>query len=353
MLKLSKNKISLFLIIIAMFLLIVSFGNCEAKYEFDIVCIDPLWDSPGIVLQTFAESVRFATQGDINIKIFPGGEWSGGEEDYCQSLQLGTLDMALTMAGVIGQYTEAVALFDTPFLFKSTAKEVSLMFDSSTKHSSLVEEVLDKASGDAKFNVLALKTGGKRDIFASKPIRNYEDVQGIKIRTMATSIQVDAFKFAGMQATPLPYSECFTALQLKTVDAMENTPNSYQAKKFNEVAPYYLVTDHLAGVMAISISKKAWDSLPNAYQNIIKKCAVGACYVSTMYSLGSYDYNLNNTLPDITKEINYMEPSEKQKLRETVLPKLLDKYSKRIGIDIIRLLAEDDELIASWLEKNQ
>ena len=75
--------------------------------------------------------------------------------------------------------------------------------------------------------------------------------------------------------------------------------------------------------------------------------------MSTMYSLGSYDYNLNNTLPDITKEINYMEPSEKQKLRETVLPKLLDKYSKQIGIDIIRLLAEDDELIASWLEKNQ
>jgi len=351
MLKLSKNKISLFLIIIAMFLLIVSFGNCEAKYEFDIVCIDPVWDSPGIVLQTFAESVRYATQGDVNIKIFPGGEWSGGEEDYCQSLQLGTLDMALTMAGVIGQYTEAMAIFDMPFLFQSTANEVSLMFDSSTKHSQLVEEVLDRASEDAKFVVLALKTGGKRDIFSSKPIRTFEDLQGIKIRTMATSVQVDAFELAGMQATPLPYSECFTALQLKTVDAMENTPSSYQARKFNEVAPYYFVSDHLAGVMAISMSKKAWDSLPNAYQNILKECAAGACYVSTMYSLGSYDYNLDNILPEITKEVNRMQPSEKQQLRETVLPKLLDKYGDQVGIDILNILAEDDEIIASWLEK--
>ena len=86
----------------------VSSGNCQAKYEFDIVCIDPVWDSPEIVLQTFAQSVRYATQGDVDINIFPGGEWSGGEEDYCQSLQLGTLDMALTMVGVIGQYTDVV-----------------------------------------------------------------------------------------------------------------------------------------------------------------------------------------------------------------------------------------------------
>jgi hypothetical protein len=36
MLKLNENKISLFLIIIAMLLLIVSSGNCEAKYKFNI-----------------------------------------------------------------------------------------------------------------------------------------------------------------------------------------------------------------------------------------------------------------------------------------------------------------------------
>lgn len=350
MFKVSKKKIGILVTILT--ILFASSGNCQAKYEFNIICIDPIWDSAGIVLQTFAQSVRYATQGDVDIKIFPGGEWSGSEEDYCQSLQLGVLDMAYTMVGVIGQYTDAVALFDTPFLFKSTAKEVSLMFDYRTKHSSLVEEVLNRASEDAKFNVLALKTGGRRDIFASRPIRTYEDLKGIKIRTMATSIQVDAFKFAGMQATPLPYSECFTALQLKTVDAMENTPSSYQAKKFNEVAPYYFVSDHLAGVMAISMSKKAWDSLPDAYQNIIKECAIGACYVGTMYSLGSYDYSLNNTLPKITEEINRIDPEDKQELREIVLPKLLEKYNKQIGIDILKILAEDDELIADWLEKN-
>ena len=353
MFKLSKKKIGTFLIILAILLFFVSSGSCESKYEFNIALNDKLWDAPGITLQTFAESVRYASGGDIDIKIFPGGEWSGSEEDYCQSLQLGTLDMAVTMVGVIGQYTDALFLFDTPFLFKNTAEQISFMFDSATKHSPITVKALEQASKDAKFMVLALKTGGKRDIFANKPIETYDDLKGLKIRTMASSIQVDAFSFAGMQATPLPYSECFTALQLKAVDAMENTPGSYLKMKFNEVAPYYFSTDHMAGVMAISMSLKAWNSLPAAYQNILRECATGAAYVSTIYALGEYDYILNNTLVNFVKKLTMFKPEDKLELRKNVLPKLLDKYSERIGIDVLKSLAEDDELIASWLEKNK
>ena len=353
MLKFNENKVSLFLIIITMLLLIVCSGSCEPKYEFNIACSDSLWDAPGIMLTTFAESVRHATVGDINIKIFPGGEWSGSDEDNCESLQLGTLDMFLTMVGLIGQYSDALFLFDTPFLFSNTAKEVSFIFDSGTKHSPFVVKLLEQASEDAKFKVLALKTGGKRDIFANKPIETFGDLKGIKIRTMASSIQVDAFNFAGMLATPLAYSECFTALQLKTVDAMENTPDSYGKMKFNEVAPYYFATDHMAGVMAIMMSMKAWNSLPVAYQNIIRECAVGAAYTGTLYALGAYDYILDSTLDKIVKKLTIIRPEDKLELRKNVLPRLLDKYSEQIGIDVLKFLAEDDELIASWLEKNK
>jgi len=170
---------------------------------------------------------------------------------------------------------------------------------------------------------------------------------------MASPIQVDAFNFMGAIATPLPYSECFTALQLKTVDAAENSPAAYTMMKFIEPAPYYFGSDHYSSVVGIAMSKKSWDSLPTAYQNIMRQAAVGAMNVSSIWSLGSADYSLNGEVKNDAKAIVMITPEEKLELRKTVLPKLLDKYGKTIDMEILETLAEEDEVIADWLAKNK
>ncbi len=130
--------------------------------------------------------------------------------------------------------------------------------------------------------VLSMAPMGRRDIFANKPINSIADLKGIKIRTMSNPIQVDAFNLMGAIATPLPYSECFTALKLRAVDAAENCPAAYIMMKFIEAAPYYFGSDHYSGFVGIVMSKKSWDSLPRAYQNIMRQAAVGALNVSSI-----------------------------------------------------------------------
>lgn len=349
MLKFSGNKIKLLLMSTVILFFIVSSGQCEPTYQFNAIADEPIWGETGLILQTFESGVKYLSDGDIDIKMYPAGEWGIGEEAGLQSLQLGTLDFVVTMSANLGLYTDALYLFDIPLMFKNLVDAMMFTFKSTTEHTPLVERMLEKATKESGIVVLSMAPMGRRDIFANKPINSIADLKGIKIRTMASPIQVDAFNFMGAIATPLPYSECFTALQLKTVDAAENSPAAYTLMKFNEAAPYYFASDHYASVVGIAMSKKSWDSLPAAYQNIIKQAAVGAMNVSSIWALGSGDYALNGEVKKKAKQLVMITPEEKLELRKNVLPKLLDKYGEKIDRDILEYLSKEDEVIADWL----
>jgi len=352
MLKLGRSKISIFLVVIAMFFLMVSFGTCESKYKFNMISDEPIWGETGLILQAFESGVNYLSDGDIDIKMYPAGEWGSGEEAGLQSLQMGTLDLVVTMSANLGLYTDALTIFDIPFMFKNSIDAMNFTFKSTTEHTPVVRGLLDRATEESGIIVLSMAPMGRRDVFANKPIKSIEDLKGLKIRTMASQIQVDAFNFMGAIATPLPYSECFTALQLKTVDAAENSPAAYTLMKFNEAAPYYFGSDHYSSVVGIAMSKKSWDSMPVAYQNIVRQAAVGAMNVSSIWALGSADYSLNGEVKDGSKSVIMIDPEEKLELRKEVLPKLLDKYGKQIDKEILETLAEEDEVIADWLKSN-
>lgn len=350
MLKFNESKVRIFLIVIAMFLITASSGYCEATYQFNMIADEPIWGETGLILQAFESGVNYLSDGDIAIKMYPAGEWGTGEEAGLQSLQLGTLDLVVTMSANLGVYTDALYAFDIPFLFEDSVEAMMFTFASTTEHTPLVRKMLDKATEDSGIIVLSMAPMGRRDIFANKPINSIADLKGLKIRTMASPIQVDAFNFMGAIATPLPYSECFTALQLKTVDAAENSPAAYTMMKFIEAAPYYFGSDHYSSVVGIAMSKKSWDSLPTAYQNIVRQAAVGAMNVSSIWALGSADYSLNGEVKEGSKAIVMIDPAEKLELRKTVLPKMLDKYGKQIDIEILEAIAEKDEVVEEWLK---
>ena len=353
MFKVYKRKIILLTItIILIFSLTISYGICE-EHKFNMPCTDPLWGEGGIHTQLFVESVRIATEGGVDIKVFPGGEWGGSEEDYTKDIQLGTLDLTCIAISPIGQFTDALTVFDVPFLFKGPIDETLFIFESPTKFTPIIEKLVEQATKEANFIILGLAPIGRRDIFSNKPINDINGIRGLKIRTMGSSMQVDAFNFLGTMATPMPTGECYAALKMNVIDAMENSPDLYIMKRIYEVAPYWVGTNHYSCVMVIIMSKKAWDSLPAAYQNIVKNCAMAASYTIAQWAIGSAEVALKGPVKKLAKTMFYPTKEEQDELREKVLPKLLDKYGKQIGMGIIEILAKEDEVVRSWYEKNK
>ena len=89
-----------------------------------------------------------------------------------------------------------------------------------------------------------------------------DDFKGLKIRTMENPVDVGIFNAIGAQATPMAYSELFTAIQQGTVDGGENPIANYLSDGFSEVAPYLTLSGHTYNICIILISNEAIEKIP-------------------------------------------------------------------------------------------
>jgi TRAP-type C4-dicarboxylate transport system substrate-binding protein len=73
--------------------------------------------------------------------------------------------------------------------------------------------------------------------------------------------------------TPMNYGEVFSALQTGVIDGAENDYVSYQTSGHYEVAPNYLVDQHLSPPAILIMNKARFDSLPAEQQEAIERAA--------------------------------------------------------------------------------
>ena len=68
-------------------------------------------------LEKFAELVSEGTNGAVQIDIFPNSAL-GDERANIEDLQMGTLDIAVSSTGPLGNFVQDFLILDLPFLFK-------------------------------------------------------------------------------------------------------------------------------------------------------------------------------------------------------------------------------------------
>ena len=214
-------------------------------------------------LEHFAELVSERTNGAVEIDIFPNSAL-GDERANIEDLQMGTLDIAVSSTGPLGNFVSDFLILDLPFLFK----------DYDHAHA-----VLDGEIGQnllAKLDDIGVVGGafwenGFREMTNSKhPINTVEDCAGLKLRCQENQVQMDAFSALGMDPTPMAWSEVFTALQQGTVDGQENPIAVIYS---NKVYDYLAMTNHVYSPAAILFSKTVLEGLPEEYQTVLLEAA--------------------------------------------------------------------------------
>jgi TRAP-type C4-dicarboxylate transport system substrate-binding protein len=84
---------------------------------------------------------------------------------------------------------------------------------------------------------------------------------------------VDYFKEIGANPTPMSFSELFTALQQRTVDAQENPITIIYPSRLYEAQKYISLTGHAYAVVPLVMSDRYFKSLPKEYQDIFMEGA--------------------------------------------------------------------------------
>jgi len=104
---------------------------------------------------------------------------------------------------------------------------------------------------------------------SNKPIETAKDMDGLKIRVPVSPLSIAMFKGLGASPTSLQFSEVYTALQTKVVDAQENPLPIIQVAKLFEVQKYCSLTNHIWDGFWFIASGRTWDRIPADLKTII------------------------------------------------------------------------------------
>jgi len=104
---------------------------------------------------------------------------------------------------------------------------------------------------------------------SGNPIQSAADLAGMKIRVPVSPISIAMFKGLGASPTSLQFSEVYSALQTKIVDAQENPLPIIQVAKLYEVQKSCAMTNHIWDGFWFIANGKAFGGLPENLQKIV------------------------------------------------------------------------------------
>ncbi len=214
-------------------------------------------------LKYFEKEVEKATDGDIEISIFPSGQL-GGTLELIEQARAGAAVSMMADPSRLQDYVPQFGVLAAPYLFDNYAQ--SQAFYSSDIFTKWKKELKDNA------DLMILSANwfqGTRMLVTKKEINTPSDLEGQRIRAAGSPVGIKTVEVLGATPTPLPWNEAYTALQQKVIDGAEVHPAAFYDSKLYEVAEYIQPTNHAFLMTYFTVGAKWFDSLPKEYQQIV------------------------------------------------------------------------------------
>ena len=155
------------------------------------------------------------------------------------------------------------------------------------------------------------------------------DLSGLKLRVIQSPLFLDTFNALGTNATPMPFTELYTAMEQAAVDGQENPPATILASKFYEVQKHLVLSRHMYSAWVLLMSKKAWDGLSPEEQKIVQEAAREATLFERK-TIRAFSETALGELKKAGMQITELPAAEQARLRAKLQP-VLTKYGSEFG----------------------
>jgi tripartite ATP-independent transporter DctP family solute receptor len=303
-----------------------------------------------LFLKSFLES---RSNGRIKVQIFPASQL-GDFRAMVEQVQLGTLEMAHTSVGGIGQFVPEIQVLELPYLVPSDLVAEKLA------RSPLMAEIKDlvlKKTGNVRMGS-ATNTGRFRSFFTtSKPIHTAADLKGVKMRTVDSPMQIEFVRFLGGNPTPVVWGELYTSLKTNVVEGTKNAATDIVPNKMDDVLKYVVLDEHSYLWGFNWIADKWLKSLPADLQDLVSDGMIQMADVQFQYNK-QYE---SKSLEDFAKKGGkiYVPSSKEKATFETGRDHLKGWFKTKYGPEWLEKLekavaaaeAEIKKERAGWLNR--
>ncbi|MFP1645123.1 DctP family TRAP transporter solute-binding subunit [Pontitalea aquivivens] len=205
--------------------------------------------------EKFAELIAGATGGDIEVRVFPNAQLSGGDQmRQAEMVGRGALDLVVTSAINVTPLVPEMAVFSLPYLYANYAQ-----VDATTQGAP--GEMMAGILAGKGIVVLAWGENGFREVTNNiRPVTSPDDMKGLNMR-VAGPMYIDVMNALGANPQQMQWGETITALQQGVVDGQENPIGAVIIPQQVYEVQKYLTTWHYSyDPIFIGISQQKWDS---------------------------------------------------------------------------------------------
>lgn len=209
--------------------------------------------------------IKAATNGRVQIKSFPTSQL-GSDPAMLSQLRSGALEMLAFPGAFLNSVVPLASIENLAYAFPNRDAVFHAM------DGELGKVIRDEIQSKGIVVFENIWENGFRDITTStKPIRNVNDLAGLKIRVSPGKIRIDTFQSLGASPTPISLSELYTSLQTHVVDGQENPLLLIEQQKFYEVQKYVSMSDHIWSGYWTLVNQDVWNRMPKDIQTIVSR----------------------------------------------------------------------------------
>ena len=225
---------------------------------------DPIDSEMGAIGTRFKEVVEARSEGKVEVQLFPSGQL-GDETEMIQNVRAGNLDIAVVGIANTVPFVKKLGILTMPYLFDD-------MYDIVRATTGPAHDLLNGyAIREGGFRILGWTYTDYRYISNSrKPIKNLNDIKGLKFRVPQSAILLACYKAWGANPVPISWAETFTALQQGLVDGQCYGYIGFKANKFNEANQKYLTEVHYTyQLQPLVISERVFKKMTPEMQKLL------------------------------------------------------------------------------------
>lgn len=275
-------------------------------------------------LKFFAEQLAAKSGGKLTARVYPSGSL-GNDISMTSALRGGTLEMTIPDSSTLVSLVKPFGVINLPMTFNNE-KEADAVLDGP-----FGQKLLATLPEKGLIGLGFWENGFRHVTNSRRPIQRADDLNGLKLRVIQSPLFLDTFNALGTNATPMPFTELYTAMEQAAVDGQENPAATILASKFYEVQKHMVLSRHMYSAWVLLMSKKTWDGLSAEEQKIVQDAAREA----TAYERKTIRAFSDTALADLKKagmQITELPAAEHARMRGKLQP-VLAKFSKEFGED--------------------
>lgn len=216
-----------------------------------------------ITLRTFLERLKEATGGELVGELAEGGALYAARDEP-RAVARGDIEMSLTATAWLSAYSSDIAVVDLPLFAGLSSEAINGVIDGD----------VGKMLADGFAGKLGIVVPGRWYLLgvastfgAGKPIRNFADYQGTRIRVPGSAAYIERYRVLGAEGLSIPFPDVPLALSQGTIDGLLTTSETVFSFRLYESGLKTAFIDQSAVLYFVPlVSKTFWDKLGAEHQ---------------------------------------------------------------------------------------